>query len=152
LTHSHKKAFFLTAHFSEDDYPYDLLMPWLSCHPEWQRCHEFETTTRISVPGFSAQADNSFGDDDDGEENDDELCPCVITPWAACVASLPASSRLPALLIDIVGPGASPLAPRSLQRNPGWLRPSPHPPYFVSRRSSSPFTGQLLYTQANEYT
>lgn len=30
-------AFFLTAHFSEEDYPFDWLMLWLSKRPEWQR-------------------------------------------------------------------------------------------------------------------
>jgi len=66
-------AFFLTAHFSEEDYPYDWLMLWLSRRPEWQRSREFETTTRTTTPGFSGsrQADNSFGDEeeDDGDED-----------------------------------------------------------------------------------
>ncbi|EIW62953.1 P-loop containing nucleoside triphosphate hydrolase protein [Trametes versicolor FP-101664 SS1] len=63
-------SFFLTAHFSEEDYPYDWLMLWLSRRPEWQRSREFETTTRSSTPGFGSRiADNSFGDDD--EEEDD---------------------------------------------------------------------------------
>ncbi|KAI0745611.1 hypothetical protein C8Q76DRAFT_34689 [Earliella scabrosa] len=63
-------SFFLTAHFSEEDYPYDWLMLWLSRRPEWQRSREFETTTRSSTPGFGTRvADNSFGDED--EEDDD---------------------------------------------------------------------------------
>lgn len=63
-------AFFLTAHFSEEDYPYDWLMLWLSRRPEWQRSREFETTTRTTTSGLSSRvADNSFGDDDDGEED-----------------------------------------------------------------------------------
>ncbi|KAJ7239215.1 BCS1 N terminal-domain-containing protein [Mycena haematopus] len=68
-------SFFLTAHFSEEDHPYDWLMLWLSrrcvpslssfscatmlrCDglltttharsPEWQRSREFETTTRAA--------------------------------------------------------------------------------------------------------
>ncbi|KAJ3725629.1 P-loop containing nucleoside triphosphate hydrolase protein [Lentinula guzmanii] len=64
-------SFFLTAHFSEDDYPYDWLMLWLSRRPEWQRSREFETTTRLSTPlsggsnsSSSRTADNSFGDED----------------------------------------------------------------------------------------
>lgn len=64
-------AFFLTAHFSEDDYPYDWLMLWLSRRPEWQRSREFETTTRLSTPlsggsnsSSSRTSDNSFGDED----------------------------------------------------------------------------------------
>ncbi|KAF8444830.1 hypothetical protein L210DRAFT_318091 [Boletus edulis BED1] len=65
-------SFFLTAHFSEEDYPYDWLMLWLSRRPEWQRSREFETTTRTTTPGFSGTqtADNSFGDDEeDGDED-----------------------------------------------------------------------------------
>lgn len=60
-------AFFLTAHFSEEDYPYDWLMLWLSRRPEWQRSREFETTTRTS--SISTTDMGSFGDDDwDGGE------------------------------------------------------------------------------------
>ncbi|KAI6157900.1 hypothetical protein BKA82DRAFT_258241 [Pisolithus tinctorius] len=68
-------SFFLTAHFSEEDYPYDWLMLWLSRRPEWQRSREFETTTRTSTPGFSGSraSDNSFGDEDD--EDDDNSPP-----------------------------------------------------------------------------
>ncbi|KAJ8488643.1 hypothetical protein ONZ51_g3441 [Trametes cubensis] len=62
-------SFFLTAHFSEEDYPYDWLMLWLSRRPEWQRSREFETTTRTSTPGFGTRiADNSFGDEDEEED------------------------------------------------------------------------------------
>ncbi|THH05072.1 hypothetical protein EW145_g5057 [Phellinidium pouzarii] len=59
-------SFFLTAHFSEEDYPYDWLMLWLSKRPEWQRSREFETTTRTISPGMMSGSlgDNSFGDDD----------------------------------------------------------------------------------------
>ncbi|KAG1762877.1 P-loop containing nucleoside triphosphate hydrolase protein [Suillus occidentalis] len=66
-------SFFLTAHFSEEDYPYDWLMLWLSRRPEWQRSREFETTTRTTTPGFSGsrQADNSFGDDEEEEGDED---------------------------------------------------------------------------------
>lgn len=68
-------AFFLTAHFSEEDYPYDWLMLWLSRRPEWQRSREFETTTRTTTPGFSGTqtADNSFGDEE--EEGDEDAPP-----------------------------------------------------------------------------
>jgi len=55
-------SFFLTAHFSEEDYPYDWLMLWLSRRPEWQRSREFETTTRTS--GIGADTSNSFGDEE----------------------------------------------------------------------------------------
>ncbi|KAF8345503.1 P-loop containing nucleoside triphosphate hydrolase protein [Amanita rubescens] len=61
-------SFFLTAHFSEEDYPYDWLMLWLSRCPEWQRSREFETTTRTSSFGLSN--DNSFGDDDEYDDDD----------------------------------------------------------------------------------
>jgi chaperone BCS1 len=49
-------AFFLTAHFSEDDFPYDWLMLWLSRRPEWQRSREVETTTRSGGPGGSSSS------------------------------------------------------------------------------------------------
>lgn len=64
-------SFFLTAHFSEEDYPYDWLMLWLSRRPEWQRSREFETTTRTSTPGLSGarSTDNSFGDEEEEDEN-----------------------------------------------------------------------------------
>ncbi|KAF9466279.1 P-loop containing nucleoside triphosphate hydrolase protein [Collybia nuda] len=55
-------SFFLTAHFSEEDYPYDWLMLWLSRRPEWQRSREFETTTRTS--GIGSDNSNSFGEED----------------------------------------------------------------------------------------
>lgn len=45
------QAFFLTAHFSEEDHPYDWLMLWLSRRPEWQRSREFDTTTRAAHAG-----------------------------------------------------------------------------------------------------
>ncbi|KAH8107701.1 P-loop containing nucleoside triphosphate hydrolase protein [Cristinia sonorae] len=65
-------SFFLTAHFSEEDYPYDWLMLWLSRRPEWQRSREFETTTRTSTSGYGTRvADNSFGEDDEAEEEED---------------------------------------------------------------------------------
>ncbi|KAG6899496.1 hypothetical protein C0993_009718 [Termitomyces sp. T159_Od127] len=55
-------SFFLTAHFSEEDYPYDWLMLWLSRRPEWQRSREFETTTRTT--GIGADTAGSFGEED----------------------------------------------------------------------------------------
>ncbi|KAJ7657327.1 P-loop containing nucleoside triphosphate hydrolase protein [Mycena polygramma] len=54
-------SFFLTAHFSEEDHPYDWLMLWLSRRPEWQRSREFETTTRAA---HAAQA-QGWEDDPD---------------------------------------------------------------------------------------
>ncbi|KAJ6594876.1 hypothetical protein B0H19DRAFT_1096992 [Mycena capillaripes] len=54
-------SFFLTAHFSEEDHPYDWLMLWLSRRPEWQRSREFETTTRAA---HAAQTQNWEDDPD----------------------------------------------------------------------------------------
>ncbi|OSX65809.1 hypothetical protein POSPLADRAFT_1072783 [Postia placenta MAD-698-R-SB12] len=66
-------SFFLTAHFSEEDYPYDWLMLWLSRRPEWQRSREFETTTRTASHGWgSTVADNSFGDEEEDEGDADD--------------------------------------------------------------------------------
>lgn len=46
-------------------------MLWLSRRPEWQRSREFETTTRTTTSGLASRvADNSFGDDDEGEDDD----------------------------------------------------------------------------------
>jgi len=65
-------AFFLTAHFSEEDYPYEWLMLWLSRRPEWQRSREFETTTNSSSPGYYGyrESDGSFTNEDDGVEEE----------------------------------------------------------------------------------
>lgn len=62
-------SFFLTAHFSEDDYPYEWLTLWLNRRPEWQRAREFETTTLVNTPGLTRTADNSFGDDDEADDD-----------------------------------------------------------------------------------
>ncbi|KIJ50430.1 hypothetical protein M422DRAFT_777141 [Sphaerobolus stellatus SS14] len=65
-------SFFLTAHFSEEDYPFDWLMLWLSKRPEWQRSREFETTTRTHTIGLSRHAplpgEICDPDDPDSEE------------------------------------------------------------------------------------
>jgi len=63
-------ALFLTAHFSEEDYPYEWLMLWLSRRPEWQRSREFETTTNSSSPGYYGyrESDNAFVDEEGSEE------------------------------------------------------------------------------------
>ncbi|KAF7305603.1 hypothetical protein HMN09_00813500 [Mycena chlorophos] len=84
-------SFFLTAHFSEEDLPYDWLMLWLSrraffasdvrgtdsrahsISPEWQRSREFETTTRASHAG--QQATGWEEDPDLGSEFDDSANP-----------------------------------------------------------------------------
>ncbi|KAL4265733.1 AAA ATPase family protein [Pleurotus pulmonarius] len=65
-------SFFLTAHFSEEDYPYDWLMNWLSKQPAWGRSREFEITTR-SV-GRSGLNSSTAGDlDEEEEEEEDSL-------------------------------------------------------------------------------
>ncbi|KAI0270734.1 P-loop containing nucleoside triphosphate hydrolase protein [Gloeopeniophorella convolvens] len=63
-------SFFLTAHFSEEDYPYEWLMLWLSRRPEWQRSREFETTTNSSTPGYYGyrEGDNTFAEEEGGDE------------------------------------------------------------------------------------
>ncbi|KAF9524620.1 hypothetical protein CPB83DRAFT_897770 [Crepidotus variabilis] len=57
-------SFFLTAHFSEEDVPYDWLMLWLSRRPEWQRSREFETTTRASGPGGPSATNPNYSEED----------------------------------------------------------------------------------------
>ncbi|KAF8494988.1 P-loop containing nucleoside triphosphate hydrolase protein [Russula emetica] len=68
-------SFFLTAHFSEEDYPYEWLMLWLSRRPEWQRSREFETTTNSSLPGYYGyrESDNAFIDEDSPIGGDEEV-------------------------------------------------------------------------------
>ncbi|KAJ2913356.1 hypothetical protein MD484_g7058, partial [Candolleomyces efflorescens] len=62
-------SFFLTAHFSQEDYPYDWLMHWLAKQPAWGRSREFDITTR-SV-GRNTIAQTSSGDIEEDEEEDD---------------------------------------------------------------------------------
>ncbi|KDQ61810.1 hypothetical protein JAAARDRAFT_31284 [Jaapia argillacea MUCL 33604] len=65
-------SFFLTAHFSQEDYPYDWLMHWLSKQPAWGRSREFDITTR-SV-GRNSITQTTAGDlVDDQEEEVDEV-------------------------------------------------------------------------------
>ncbi|KAJ7643288.1 P-loop containing nucleoside triphosphate hydrolase protein [Mycena polygramma] len=64
-------SFFLTAHFSEEDYPYDWLMHWLGKQPAWGRSREFEITTRSARNGMS---ESTAGDlEEEEEEEDDSL-------------------------------------------------------------------------------
>ncbi|KZV80210.1 hypothetical protein EXIGLDRAFT_705667 [Exidia glandulosa HHB12029] len=69
-------AFFLTAHFSEEDYPFDWLMHWLAKQPAWQKSREFETTTRTTTVGINPNQ-NSISEDEDVDQDDpeDELTP-----------------------------------------------------------------------------
>ncbi|KAI6023352.1 P-loop containing nucleoside triphosphate hydrolase protein [Pisolithus marmoratus] len=70
-------SFFLTAHFSQEDYPYDWLMHWLSkarletrAQPAWGRSREFEITTRtVSRSGITQ---STTGDLDEEDVDDDE--------------------------------------------------------------------------------
>ncbi|KAF8322221.1 P-loop containing nucleoside triphosphate hydrolase protein, partial [Clavulina sp. PMI_390] len=50
-------SFYLTAHFSEDDYPWDWLQYWLQRQPQWRSSREFETTTRTTTVGLGSQND-----------------------------------------------------------------------------------------------
>ncbi|KAI0285184.1 BCS1 N terminal-domain-containing protein [Russula brevipes] len=61
-------SFYLTAHFSQEDHPYDWLLHWLSKQPEWGRCREYEITTRSVRHHRSNQP--TIGDLD-GEEIDE---------------------------------------------------------------------------------
>ncbi|CAE7144741.1 unnamed protein product [Rhizoctonia solani] len=65
-------SFYLTARFSEDDYPYDWLMHWLCKQPAWGRSREFETTTRTNVPGAMS---SSFGEEFEDLEAEDDDAP-----------------------------------------------------------------------------
>ncbi|KAF8159270.1 P-loop containing nucleoside triphosphate hydrolase protein [Crassisporium funariophilum] len=63
-------SFFLTAHFSQDDYPYDWLMHWLAKQPSWGRSREFEITTRsVNRNGITQ---STTGDLDDEQEEDED--------------------------------------------------------------------------------
>ncbi|KAJ7281991.1 hypothetical protein C8J57DRAFT_1448584 [Mycena rebaudengoi] len=64
-------SFFLTAHFSEEDYPYDWLMHWLSKQPAWGRSREFEITTRSA--GRNGLTQTTSGDLEEEEEEEDTL-------------------------------------------------------------------------------
>ncbi|CAL1714014.1 unnamed protein product [Somion occarium] len=82
-------SFFLTAHFSQEDYPYDWLMHWLSkvgrlahfaiqrnvCHytqqPAWGRSREFDITTRtVNRHGLTQSTSGDLEDDEDDESED----------------------------------------------------------------------------------
>ncbi|KAJ6581131.1 P-loop containing nucleoside triphosphate hydrolase protein [Mycena capillaripes] len=64
-------SFFLTAHFSEEDYPYDWLMHWLSKQPAWGRSREFEITTR-SAGRNGGLSQTTAGDLEEEEEEEDD--------------------------------------------------------------------------------
>ncbi|KAG7100295.1 hypothetical protein E1B28_002070 [Marasmius oreades] len=62
-------SFFLTAHFNQEDYPYDWLMHWLSKQPAWGRSREFDITTR-SVK--NALGHSTAGDLEEEEEEEED--------------------------------------------------------------------------------
>ncbi|KAF9233857.1 P-loop containing nucleoside triphosphate hydrolase protein [Melanogaster broomeanus] len=78
-------SFFLTAHFSQEDYPYDWLMHWLSkatlrrAHfkmqqPAWGRSREFEITTRtVGRNGLTQSTTGDLEDEEDDVEDEDAL-------------------------------------------------------------------------------
>lgn len=70
-------SFYLTAHFSEDDYPWDWLQYWLQRQPQWRSSREFETTTRTTTVGVGSTNGESLLDDDYAEapDPDDENTP-----------------------------------------------------------------------------
>ncbi|KAH9958838.1 P-loop containing nucleoside triphosphate hydrolase protein [Russula dissimulans] len=76
-------SFYLTAHFSQEDYPYDWqcthhaldrLMHWLSKQPAWGRSREFEITTRsISRNQLNQSTTGDLDEVEMDEENENEL-------------------------------------------------------------------------------
>ncbi|EJU03604.1 P-loop containing nucleoside triphosphate hydrolase protein [Dacryopinax primogenitus] len=67
------ESFFLTAHFTQDDYPYDWLLHWLSKQPAWGRSREFEITTRTGLRLGVVNNNKSEVDDEDDDEEDKAL-------------------------------------------------------------------------------
>ncbi|KAF8184488.1 P-loop containing nucleoside triphosphate hydrolase protein [Pholiota molesta] len=62
-------SFFLTAHFSQDDYPYDWLMHWLAKQPSWGRSREFEITTRsVNRTGITQSTTGDLEEEEDEDE------------------------------------------------------------------------------------
>ncbi|KAG2057581.1 P-loop containing nucleoside triphosphate hydrolase protein [Suillus hirtellus] len=69
--HTFLDSFFLTAHFSQEDYPYDWLMHWLSKQPAWGRSREFEITTRtVGRNGLTQSTTGDLDEEDEDEEED----------------------------------------------------------------------------------
>ncbi|EPS94341.1 hypothetical protein FOMPIDRAFT_1169797 [Fomitopsis schrenkii] len=64
-------SFFLTAHFSQEDYPYDWLMHWLAKQPAWGRSREFDITTRSL--GRNGLTQSTTGDLEDEEGDTGEV-------------------------------------------------------------------------------
>ncbi|KAA1470269.1 P-loop containing nucleoside triphosphate hydrolase protein [Dentipellis sp. KUC8613] len=67
-------SFYLTAHFSQEDYPYDWLMHWLSKQPAWGRSREFEITTRaVGRNGLTQTTTGDVEDEDELEESEEDV-------------------------------------------------------------------------------
>ncbi|KAF8643026.1 hypothetical protein AX16_009270 [Volvariella volvacea WC 439] len=66
-------SFFLTAHFSQEDYPYDWLMHWLSKQPAWGRSREFDITTRAVTRNGLATATAGDLEEEEEQEEDESL-------------------------------------------------------------------------------
>ncbi|EJC99988.1 uncharacterized protein FOMMEDRAFT_22463 [Fomitiporia mediterranea MF3/22] len=67
-------SFFLTAHFSQEDYPYDWLMHWLSKQPAWGQSREFEITTRsVGRASLTQATTGDLEEEDLGDDDEDEL-------------------------------------------------------------------------------
>ncbi|KAG6836692.1 hypothetical protein H0H93_004803 [Arthromyces matolae] len=67
-------SFFLTAHFSQEDYPYDWLMHWLAKQPAWGRSREFEITTRsVGRNGLTQSTTGDLEEEEDDDDDDDTL-------------------------------------------------------------------------------
>ncbi|KAI0791922.1 P-loop containing nucleoside triphosphate hydrolase protein [Abortiporus biennis] len=65
-------SFFLTAHFSQEDYPYDWLMHWLSKQPAWGRSREFDITTRtVSRNGLTQSTSGDLEDEEEDAPEDE---------------------------------------------------------------------------------
>ncbi|KZT53402.1 P-loop containing nucleoside triphosphate hydrolase protein [Calocera cornea HHB12733] len=64
------ESFFLTAHFTQDDYPYDWLLQWLSKQPAWSRSREFEITTRSGLRLGVMNTNKSEVEDDEDDDDD----------------------------------------------------------------------------------
>lgn len=89
-------AFFLTAHFCEEEHTYDWLMLWLSRRPEWQRSREFEATLRAFSQSPSPTNVNKSPADLEWEEAERE--------WERYNSSLNSSSRQSMHSSDIYTP------------------------------------------------
>lgn len=71
--HTFLDSFFLTAHFSQEDYPYDWLMHWLSKQPAWGRSREFEITTRtVGRNGLTQSTTGDLEEEDEDDEDDED--------------------------------------------------------------------------------